>query len=65
MQVFVFRSTQAIPTTTEVTPSQIKYAIMPLQSLLIYEMQIWIKGSTEQQQKLVRHLNTNSKRQCQ
>ena len=33
---------------------------MALQSLLIYGMQIGIKGSTEQQQKLVRHLYRRS-----
>eukprot|EP00956_Cyclotella_meneghiniana_P039298 scaffold169010_cov34-Cyclotella_meneghiniana.AAC.3 len=48
------------PTTTEVTPSQIKYAIMA--PLLIYGVQIGIKGSMEQQ-KQARYLNTNSKRQ--
>ena len=50
------------PTTTAITPSQIKYAIMAMQSLLICGMQIGIKGSTEQK-KQARHLNTNSKRQ--
>ena len=39
-----------------VSASQIKYAIKALQSLLIYGMQIGVKGSEEQQQKLVRHL---------
>ena len=39
-----------------ITTSQIKYAITALQSLLIYGMQIGVKGSEEQQQKLVRHL---------
>ncbi|KAL7458873.1 hypothetical protein ACHAWC_010570 [Mediolabrus comicus] len=46
---------------TSSTPSQpnkriIQYAITTLQSLLIYGMQIGVKGSEESQKKMVRHL---------
>lgn len=50
------QSSSTSSSTSQVSASQIKYAIKALQSLLIYGMQIGVKGSEEQQQKLVRHL---------
>mmetsp|Transcript_25864 Transcript_25864/g.54155 ORF Transcript_25864/g.54155 Transcript_25864/m.54155 type:complete len:939 (-) Transcript_25864:346-3162(-) len=41
---------------TPTDPRLIKHAITSLQSLLLYAMQIGIKGPTEMQNKLVRHL---------
>ena len=38
------------------TDSQLKYAIISLQSLLIHAMQTGVKGNEESQKKLVRHL---------
>jgi hypothetical protein len=45
-------------TTTSTQPNKriIQYAITTLQSLLIYGMQIGVKGSEESQKKMVRHL---------
>ena len=46
----------ALAPPSTLTISQIKYAILSLQSLLIHAMQTGVKGNEESQKKLVRHL---------